>query len=89
MLFRSQVDSFETDLDIDGLDEPFHAIFIRAPRILDFDPSVEVLARHQGAPVLVRKGSCLAASFHPELTDDSRIHALFIRLVSDSTIHAR
>ena len=76
--YGRQIDSFETDLAIDGLDEPFHAVFIRAPHIEGLGPGVQVVARHGGEPVLVRDGVIWAAAFHPELTDDLRIHRLFI-----------
>lgn len=79
--YGRQVDSFETDLDITGLDSPFHAVFIRAPLVTALSPHVEVLARHGGEPVLVRHGSRLASSFHPELTSDRRIHQLFLELL--------
>lgn len=79
--YGRQVNSFETDVDVAGLDSPFHGVFIRAPRIESVGPDVEVLARHDGEPVLVRHGVLLAASFHPELTPDSRLHGLFLQLV--------
>jgi pyridoxal 5'-phosphate synthase pdxT subunit len=79
--YGRQVDSFETDLDVDTLDRPFHAVFIRAPLVEVCGAEVEVLARHDGAPVLLRSGSVLAASFHPELTDDGRLHRLFLQEV--------
>ncbi len=75
--YGRQVDSFETDLDVTGLDRPFHAVFIRAPAIESSGPGVTVLARHEGRPVLVRQGSVFAAAFHPELSGDARLHALF------------
>ncbi|MFI5118849.1 MAG: pyridoxal 5'-phosphate synthase glutaminase subunit PdxT [Thermoanaerobaculia bacterium] len=59
-------------------EEPLEAVFIRAPRISAVDPSVEVLARRDGDPVLVRKGNVMAATFHPELTDDRRVLGLFL-----------
>jgi len=59
-------------------EEPLEAVFIRAPRIVAVDPSVEVLARRDGDPVLVRKGNVTAATFHPELTDDRRVLDLFL-----------
>lgn len=83
--YGRQVDSFETDVAVDGFDHPFHAVFIRAPRIESVGEGVEVLARHDGDPVLVRQGMVLAASFHPELTDDHRIHRLFADMVRDAT----
>ena len=74
--FGRQRDSFEAPLSIAGLDEPFPAVFIRAPVIDDVDPSVEVLARWEEAPVAVRQGPVVGTAFHPELTDDARIHDL-------------
>jgi pyridoxal 5'-phosphate synthase pdxT subunit len=88
--FGRQLASFETDLDVAGLDAPFHGVFIRAPRIEAVGPGVEVLARHQGEPVLVRQGPIVAASFHPELTSDARLHGLFLELVdSDASTRHR
>ncbi len=72
-----QVDSFETTLAADGLGE-VPAVFIRAPLVRRIGPGVEALAWLGEAPVLVRQGSILAASFHPELTGDARIHELFV-----------
>lgn len=80
--YGRQVDSFETDLEVTSLDSPFHAVFIRAPVIESHGPDVEVLASVDDHPVLVRSGRVLAASFHPELTDDSRIHEVFLQLTS-------
>lgn len=82
--YGRQVDSFETDIEVAGMCDPFHAIFIRAPRIEETSSEVTVLARHDGCPVLVREGNVLAASFHPELTDDDRIHHLFAQMVRDA-----
>ena len=76
--YGRQLQSFETDLDVAGLDAPFHAVFIRAPLVERAGPDVEVLAEHDGVPVLVRDGTCTVASFHPELTDDARLHELFV-----------
>jgi pyridoxal 5'-phosphate synthase pdxT subunit len=76
--YGRQLDSFEADLDVDGLDSPFHAVFIRAPLVERVGDGVEVLARLDGVPVLVRSGPCTVAAFHPELTDDARLHQLFI-----------
>ncbi len=76
--YGRQLDSFEADLDVAGLDTAFHAVFIRAPLVERAGPDVEVLARHDGVPVLVRDGSCTVAAFHPELTDDARLHELFV-----------
>ncbi|PSP98761.1 pyridoxal 5'-phosphate synthase glutaminase subunit PdxT [Halobacteriales archaeon QS_5_70_17] len=74
--FGRQVDSFEAPLSVTGLDEPFPAVFIRAPMIDEVGADVEVLATWEDRPVAVRQGSILATSFHPELTDDDRIHRL-------------
>jgi 5'-phosphate synthase pdxT subunit len=79
--YGRQLDSFETDLDVAGLDAPFHGVFIRAPRVESVGPVVEVLARHQDDAVLVRQGRVMAAAFHPELTADHRLHAAFVELV--------
>jgi 5'-phosphate synthase pdxT subunit len=73
--FGRQKDSFEAPLDVVGLDEPFHAVFIRAP-VIDEVGDAEVLASWEGDPVAVRDGPVLATSFHPELTGDARIHDL-------------
>ena len=74
--FGRQKDSFEAALDVSGLDEPFHAVFIRAPIIDEVGDGVDVLAEVDGRPVAVRQGAVVGTSFHPELTDDSRIHGL-------------
>jgi len=74
--FGRQADSFETDLDVTGLEEPFHAVFIRAPVIDSVGRDAEVLAAHDGRPVAVREGPVLGTAFHPELTADSRLHDL-------------
>ncbi len=79
--FGRQVDSFQTELDIAGLQGPFPAMFIRAPVIGAVGEGVEVLARHEGRVVLARQGRLLASSFHPELTGDTRVHELFLNLV--------
>jgi 5'-phosphate synthase pdxT subunit len=79
--YGRQVDSFETDVAVDGLDRPFHAVFIRAPKVESVGAGVTVVASHDGVPVLVRRDHVMAASFHPELTDDTRLHQLFLTLV--------
>lgn len=81
--FGRQVASFEVDLDVDGEPEPVHAIFIRAPWIESVGPAVEVLAEAAGHAVLARDGRYLVAAFHPELTDDTRIHERFLDLVRE------
>jgi 5'-phosphate synthase pdxT subunit len=79
--YGRQVDSFEADLKVTGLAEPLRAVFIRAPRIERTGGSVEVLASLDGDPVLVRQGSLLASSFHPELSGDHRVHGMFVTMV--------
>lgn len=74
--FGRQRDSFEAGLDVAGLDDPFPAVFIRAPVIEGVDPDVDVLADVEGRPVAVRQGPVMGTSFHPELADDSRLHRL-------------
>jgi 5'-phosphate synthase pdxT subunit len=76
--YGRQVDSFEAPLDVDGLDEPFTGVFIRAPWIESVGDDVEVIARHDGHIVAARQGLLMATSFHPELTGDPRIHRLFV-----------
>ena len=77
--FGRQVDSFEADIAVDGLDgAPVHAVFIRAPWVEEVGADVEVLATVEGQPVLCRQGPVLAAAFHPELGDDPRLHELFL-----------
>jgi 5'-phosphate synthase pdxT subunit len=79
--YGRQVDSFETDLDVENLGQPFHAVFIRAPQILQAGPHVDVLASHNHQAVLIRQGPHLAMSFHPELAGDHRLHAVFLKEV--------
>src|SRR5436190_11622883 len=81
--YGRQVASFEADLRLDGTDEPLRGVFIRAPRLHERGPGVEVLAELEGEPVLLRDGRILVASFHPELTDDTRVHELFLELVRE------
>ena len=81
--YGRQLDSFEVDLEVAGLDGGFHAVFIRAPLVEHVGPDVEVLATHDGVPVLVRGARCTVAAFHPELTDDVRLHALFLDSLTD------
>ena len=76
--FGRQVDSFETDLDVIGIEEEVHAVFIRAPWVERVGAGVEVLARAADHAVAVRQGALLATSFHPEATGDTRVHALFV-----------
>jgi 5'-phosphate synthase pdxT subunit len=81
--FGRQLQSFEADLELAGIgDEPLRAVFIRAPWIERRGPGVEVLASHAGHPVAIREGSVLACAFHPELTGDPRLHALFMEMTT-------
>lgn len=82
--FGRQNESFEEDIDVAGLQAPFHAVFIRAPWVEKVGDGVEVLAEVGGHPVMVRQGRILAASFHPELTDDRRVHRMFLDLVDQA-----
>lgn len=91
--FGRQVDSFETDLAFEGIEDsveaPLHAVFIRAPWVEEIGPEVTALARVENGPaagriVAVRQGPLLATSFHPEVTGDSRVHRLFVQIVRDS-----
>jgi 5'-phosphate synthase pdxT subunit len=84
--FGRQVASFETDLQVAGLDEPMRAVFIRAPWVEDVGPGVEVLAEIDGRPVLAREGRFLVAAFHPELTGDTRLHELFLESVREGEV---
>jgi 5'-phosphate synthase pdxT subunit len=81
--FGRQVASFETQLDVAGEETPLPAVFIRAPWVEDVGPNVEVLAEVDGRPVLAREGKFLVAAFHPELTDDTRLHERFLETVRE------
>jgi pyridoxal 5'-phosphate synthase pdxT subunit len=81
--YGRQVASFEADLELEGRPEPLRGVFIRAPRVRGAGPGVEVLAELDGEPVLLRQGRFLVASFHPELTDDARVHELFLNMVRE------
>ena len=82
--FGRQIDSFEANLQIAGLDSPFNAVFIRAPHIVSVGQSAEVLCEHNGKIVMARSGQFLGCSFHPELTDDHRITEYFIGMVREA-----
>jgi 5'-phosphate synthase pdxT subunit len=84
--FGRQVASFEADLDVAGESEPVRAVFIRAPWIEEVGPEVEVLAQVDGRPVLAREGRFLVAAFHPELTDDTRLHERFLETVKEGQV---
>jgi pyridoxal 5'-phosphate synthase pdxT subunit len=81
--YGRQVASFEADLDLEGETERLRGVFIRAPRVREVGPEVEVLAELDGEPVLLREGRFLVAAFHPELTDDTRVHERFLDLVRE------
>jgi 5'-phosphate synthase pdxT subunit len=81
--YGRQVASFEADLELAGESEPLRGVFIRAPRVSEVGPEVEVLAEHDGEPVLLREGRFIVASFHPELTEDTRVHERFLDLVRE------
>ena len=82
--FGRQRESFETDLDVAGLDRPLRAVFIRAPLIKEVGPGVEVLSVYNGEIVAARQDRLLACSFHPELTDDSALHAYFVAMAEEA-----
>jgi 5'-phosphate synthase pdxT subunit len=83
--FGRQLQSFEAELKVEGIgEEPLRAVFIRAPWVRRHGPGVEVLATHRGHPVAIREGNVLACAFHPELTDDSRFHALFMAMATSA-----
>jgi 5'-phosphate synthase pdxT subunit len=88
--YGRQVDSFEAELDVPALNasqphvRPFHGVFIRAPKVERVGPGVEVLAEHDGVPVLLRSGRVSVASFHPELANDPRVHNLFLTSLTSS-----
>ncbi|MFB9279253.1 pyridoxal 5'-phosphate synthase glutaminase subunit PdxT [Cohnella cellulosilytica] len=81
--FGRQRESFEADLDVKGIDTPLRAVFIRAPLIKEVGEKVEVLSVYQNEIVTARQGNLLASSYHPELTDDYRLHELFIRMAQE------
>jgi 5'-phosphate synthase pdxT subunit len=82
--YGRQVASFEADLDLGDEGPALRGVFIRAPRVADVGPEVEVLAELDGEPVLLREGRFLVAAFHPELTDDLRVHERFLELVKEA-----
>jgi 5'-phosphate synthase pdxT subunit len=84
--YGRQVSSFEADLELAGEDEPLRGVFIRAPRVTAAGDGVEVLAKLDGEPVLLRQGRFLVATFHPELTDDTRVHELFLESVREASL---
>ena len=82
--YGRQVASFEADLELSGEEKPLRGVFIRAPRVAEAGPDVEVLAEHDGVPVLLRDGRIVVAAFHPELTEDTRVHELFLDHVREA-----
>jgi 5'-phosphate synthase pdxT subunit len=88
--FGRQLQSFEADLSVEGIgEEPLRAVFIRAPWVERWGPGVEVLASYDGHPVAIREGRVLACAFHPELSDDPRLHALFMAMTTGARQRAR
>jgi pyridoxal 5'-phosphate synthase pdxT subunit len=83
--YGRQVASFEADLELEDEIVPVRGVFIRAPRVRETGPEVEVLAEHDGEPVLLRQGRVLVASFHPELTEDTRVHERFLAMVREES----
>jgi pyridoxal 5'-phosphate synthase pdxT subunit len=84
--YGRQVASFEADLRLEGDERPLRGVFIRAPRVRETGPGVEVLAELNGEPVALREGRFVVAAFHPELTDDTRIHERFLALVKEENL---
>jgi 5'-phosphate synthase pdxT subunit len=81
--FGRQNESFEVDLQVQGLTDPFHGVFIRAPWVSKVGTGVDILASIDDHPVMVRQGRILGTSFHPELTDDPRIHSMFLEMIEE------
>ncbi len=84
--YGRQISSFEADLQLEGDERPLRGVFIRAPRVREAGPYVEVLAALDGEPVALRQGRFIVAAFHPELTDDTRIHEKFLELVREENL---
>ncbi len=87
--YGRQVASFEADLQIEGLKRPFHAIFIRAPRIARIGPGIRVISRFAADPVMVTQGRLMATVFHPELSGDDRVHRYFLEKVVSKSLTQR
>ena len=83
--YGRQLESFESDINVNGLHEPFHAVFIRAPFVERVGDDVEILASLDGVAVLLRNQRCTVAGFHPELTNDVRLHEIFVSSLKTST----
>ena len=84
--YGRQVASFEADLRLEGDERPLRGVFIRAPRVREAGPGVETLAELDGEAVALREGRHIVVSFHPELTDDTRIHERFLALVEEARL---
>ena len=82
--YGRQINSFESDLFIEGFESSFRGVFVRAPLVEDVSEKVEVIAELNGRPVMCRQDSTIVTSFHPELADDDRIHAEFLEMASNS-----
>jgi pyridoxal 5'-phosphate synthase pdxT subunit len=79
--YGRQIDSFEADVAVDGVDHPVRAVFIRAPIVEEIGPDVRILAEHEGRPVVLEQGRLVVASFHPELVGETRLHEYVLRKV--------
>ena len=79
--YGRQVDSFEADVSVDGIEHPVRGVFIRAPRITDVGDGVRVLAEHEGAPVVLEQGNLLVSSFHPELIGEPGLHRYLLAML--------
>ena len=84
--FGRQIDSFEADIPFGSEAEPVRGVFIRAPYVTEAEENVEILSRFQEKIVAVRQGNLLGIAFHPELTDDTRVHAYFVAMVENSSV---
>jgi 5'-phosphate synthase pdxT subunit len=84
--YGRQVASFEADLELEGDERPLRGVFIRAPRVREVAAEVEVLAELDGEPVALRQGRFIVTAFHPELTEDTRIHERFVQLVEEERL---
>jgi 5'-phosphate synthase pdxT subunit len=82
--YGRQIDSFEASISINGLKKDLNAVFIRAPIIRRVGKGVLLLAKHNGEPVLLKKGNVLVGTFHPELSDDTRVHEIFLEMVKSN-----
>lgn len=81
--YGRQIDSFETDIKIEGFKKPFHAVFIRAPQIETVRDSIKILSKYNNKSVMARTDKILVSTFHPELTEDTRIHQYFVKMVQN------